>query len=308
MLQHRLVMLLVTLIALALPDPGAARAQSTVTITGSRPMKPLLQALADAYVGRQGDSTIKVEGGDSQGCIKALVDGKAQVASLARPATEEEHRRVRLSTGKDLIAVPIAMDGVAVFVHPTNPLTYLTLEQVERILTGKVRLWDEVGVELDPPIVGRHPNDGAANHLKEARIRLHLPPARSCSPYVLETRVLSGRRITAGREEHDIGRDVVHAVAVDHYGIGIGSAAYLSGVHPVAIRRNEDAPPIMPTQPDIRSREYPFAHYLYLCFVGQPTGPAKDFLTFAVSAEGQEVIHRSGMGLATLPEAEPSGR
>ena len=80
-------------------------------------------------------------------------------------------------------------------------------------------------------------------------------------------------------------------------------------MHPalLAIRANDDSPAVSPTRETIQSREYPFAHYLYLYFAGRPTGPARDFLTFVIGPEGQAVVSESPTGLVPLPMAQPLG-
>ena len=283
---------------------GSARAETTILIAGSQRMVPLLRELAKRYEELHADVKIKVKGGGSEAGVNALAEGVATVASLPRPITDKEIRKVRFMARRDPVGVPIAMDAVALFVHPANPLESLTVEQVNQIFSRKITLWGQLGVALDL----ERGTDSTGGRSDEAYFRMHMPPQTSGSRRVLEMRAMKGRALLYKRIEHEDLRDVVNAVAVDRLGLGFGGAGYSRGVKVLGIRKGADSAAILPSPSAVRSREYPFSHYLYLYFAGWPTGPVRDFLRFATSAEGQRLILESPTGLVPLPLSENKGK
>jgi phosphate transport system substrate-binding protein len=88
---------------------------------------------------------------------------------------------------------------------------------------------------------------------------------------------------------------------MDPAGLGLTGASYCPGVKVLGVEKEPGSGPVKPTPETIQSREYPFAHYLCLCFAGWPDGVARDFLAFAVGPEGQRIIRESDAGLVALP-------
>jgi phosphate transport system substrate-binding protein len=287
---------------------GSARAETTIVIAGSQRMVPLLRELAKRYEETHADVRIEVKGGGSEAGVNALAEGAASVASLARPITDKEALKVRFMARHDPVGVPIAMDAVALFVHPANPLESLTVEQVSQVFSRKITLWDQLGVALDLVRLDERGTGSTGGRSDEAHISMHMPPETSGSRRILEMRAMMGRALLYARMEHEGLRDVVNAVAVDRLGLGLAGAGYSRGVKVLGIRKSADSPAILPSPNAVRSREYPFSHYLYLYFAGWPTGPVRDFLRFATSAEGQRVVVESATGVVALPISENKGK
>jgi phosphate transport system substrate-binding protein len=181
------------------------------------------------------------------------------------------------------------MDAVVFVVNRENGLTSLSLEQVERICSGRIEAWEQVGVPF------------------EQRIRLHMLRPDSGSVKVVQARAMHGKGYTSARVEHEVVRDVVNAVAADPLTLGFGGMGYISTTEILSLRADATSPPVLPTPETIRDREYPLAHYLYLYFAGEPVGLARDFLLFVVSPAGQDVVRQSGTGAVALPIRAPDG-
>jgi phosphate transport system substrate-binding protein len=246
-------------------------------------MVPVLQELARVYNESHSEVTIEVNGGGSAEGIKSLEQGKATIAAVARPATEEERRRARLIRRTDLVGIPIAMDAVIFFVRPDNPLDSLTLDQVRDIFMHRVTMWEQVDVPI------------------EGRINVHLPAEGSGPLGVVQLRVLKGKAFTTVKTEYESGREVVSGVANDPLGIGLSHIGHTVGVKVMTLKKEVSAPSVAATSKTVQSRTYPLAHYLYLYFIGQPQGQAKDFLVFVIGPEGQSIIRRSEIEQGAVP-------
>ena len=98
--------------------------EETLDIRGSTTVMPIAQTCAKTYMDYWGGD-IRVSGGGSGPGIRAVGEGLAEIGDASRGLKPEEKERY-----PDLVGTEIARDGVAVIVHPTNPLAELTLEQV----------------------------------------------------------------------------------------------------------------------------------------------------------------------------------
>lgn len=110
----------------------------TITIAGSTSVAPLVEEIATEYDAKYQNKKIVVNATGSSAGVKAVLDGTAQIGMVSRELTSEEK-------AKDITAITIANDGIAVVVHPSNQVKNLTLEQVAQIFTGKITNWQEVG-------------------------------------------------------------------------------------------------------------------------------------------------------------------
>lgn len=114
----------------------------------------LINPLKAAVEARTG-TTLKVTGTNTGKGLVALVDGQADVALTSEPL--DIAIAAAKAAGKELNASEFQLHSVkedyAVFVvHPSNPVTSLTHDQIKAIHTGKITNWKEVG-GADLPIV-----------------------------------------------------------------------------------------------------------------------------------------------------------
>ena len=108
-----------------------------ITLAGSTSVSPLMDKIKDAYTAVNPDVTIEIQESGSSAGIQAATEGAAQIGMSSRELKDEE-----LSAG--LTSKQIAMDGIAVIVNNSNPLTGLTSDQIKGIYTGETTEWDAV--------------------------------------------------------------------------------------------------------------------------------------------------------------------
>lgn len=114
------------------PAPG------TVNITGSSSVFPVMEQLAEAYQAVAPDTTIALQQSDSTSGIRSVQDGVCEIGMSSRALTDSE-----LASG--VTSTALATDGIAVIVHPDNPLTDVRRADIMRIYTGADTTWDAVG-------------------------------------------------------------------------------------------------------------------------------------------------------------------
>ena len=119
-------------------------ARNTITIKGSTTVLPIAQSCAEAFMNKHADIDISVQGGGSGVGIASVIDGTADIGDASRPAKDKEYAKAK-ENGIKLYENVVAMDGIAVIVHPSNPVDALTKAQIKDIYTGKISNWQDVG-------------------------------------------------------------------------------------------------------------------------------------------------------------------
>lgn len=258
--------------------------QTVLTVKGSDTMVNLSQKWAETYMKLHPEVAIQVTGGGSGTGVAALLNKTTDLANSSR-----ELKAVELEDAKSKGVTPfvykVALDGIAVIVHPESNVDSLTIEQVRDIFSGKFTNWKEVGgANLPITLYGRENSSGTYEFFKEHVLGKVDGKQVDYSP---STQVLQG---TAALGE---------AVARDNKGIGYGGVGYFAertDVKILYIKKDKDSPGILPSENKkvnyeaIWSGDYSISRYLYCFTNGEATGKVKDFMDFIISPEGQKVV------------------
>ncbi len=264
-----------TVALLGLVFAGAAHAGRGITIKGSDTMVILGQRWAENYMGAHPGSVIQVTGGGSGTGIAALINGTTDLCQSSRPMKDDEKKKLRDRFQTMGVEIPVARDGLAIYVHESNPVKQLTIEQLRRIYTGEVTNWKQMGGK-DAPIVlySRENNSGTYVYFKD--------------------NVLKGQDYSARCQTLPGTAAVVNAVLKDANGIGYGGSAYAKGVQECAVSAKAGDAGVLPTPEAIKNGSYPITRYLYFYTRTRPAGDVKKFVDWVLSAEGQGVVTKVG--------------
>jgi len=123
-----------------------ALAQNKVTMDGSTTVGPIAKAFAEYYMALHPEVKVTVNESGSGNGAKSLVAGTCDIATMSRFMKDDEFKAA-VTNGVLPVAHVIAMDGIAVCVHPANPIAKkgLKVEQIRDIFSGKINNWKEVG-------------------------------------------------------------------------------------------------------------------------------------------------------------------
>ncbi len=124
---------------------GTPAEKKTITVKGSDTMVILGQRWAEHYMAKFSGTVVQVTGGGSGTGIAALINGATDICQSSRPLDVKEREQIKAKFGKAPVEIPVAMDGLAVFVHESNPAKAVTLAELQAIYTGKIRSWREFG-------------------------------------------------------------------------------------------------------------------------------------------------------------------
>ncbi len=132
-----------------------------VNTDGSTSMEKVVKALAEAFMEANPDVIVNYSGTGSGSGIEAAVSGTADIGLSSRGLKDSE-------TENGAVANVVALDGVAVVIHPNNPVQDLTVEQIAAIFSGEISSWSEVGGDdLPIAVYGREAGSGTRGAFEE---------------------------------------------------------------------------------------------------------------------------------------------
>ena len=115
---------------------GSGSAEYTIEVGGSTSVTPLMELFAEEYHRLFPHIKVNINGtGSGDGINNAGV--LYQIGMSSRELTPAEQ-------GRGLREVTVAIDGIAVIVNRSNPVSNLTVEQIRGIYTGEITDWSQV--------------------------------------------------------------------------------------------------------------------------------------------------------------------
>ncbi len=248
---------------------GAADANSIV-VDGSTTVGPVAKAFAEYYMGKHQSVNITVSESGSGNGAKSLINAACDVATMSRPMKNSEKKAAQ-DAGVLVIEHVVALDGLAVIVHPSNPRGNLTVEQIRDIFTGKITNWRELGGQDQKIVViSRDTNSGTYESFN--------------------TLVMKDAKLKGGAEYVGSGGAIRQRVLSTEAAIGYVGLAFTEGVKVVQVNG------ITPTTETVIAKTYPIARPLYMYTNGRPKeGTALyDFVNLCNTAEGRKIIEDTG--------------
>lgn len=243
------------------------------------------QRWAEIYMKKNPGSRIQITGGGSGTGIAALINGTTDICESSRPMKDKEKQQVRAKRNADVKEIPVAVDGLAIYLNSTNPVKELTLDQIKGIYIGKISNWKDVGGK-DGRIIAysRENNSGTYAYFKE-----HVLGNADFHPAI---QTLPGTSA------------VTNAVAKDLKSIGYGGIAYAKGIHHAMIKKDPSSPAVEPSMENVLTAKYPISRHLYWYTVGEPSGEMKKLVEWILGAEGQKLVQE--VGYYPLPKPAPA--
>ena len=132
----------------------AAAITGTVSTDGSTSMEKVIGALSESFMAANGGVTVNYNPTGSGSGITAVQEGTCDIGLSSRALKDEE----KAAGLKETI---LAYDGIAIIVHPDNPVSDLTLEQIAKLYTGEITNWKDVGGnDAEVVLIGREAASG----------------------------------------------------------------------------------------------------------------------------------------------------
>lgn len=236
------------------PTPVVTRTPVTFHLAVSSAMEPLMADLTAAYHLTHPHVTFNLRHLNSAQALQALWSGEVDLAAVSW-----------LTDTESVWLTPVAMDGVAIIVHPSNPINNLSLIQLRDVFRGRIADWPDVG---GPPgeiaVASRESGSGTRARFEDA--------------------VMGGRQITINAVAFASEQAVLDYVGVTTTSIGYVSSGYLTGtVKAISVEG------VLLTQAAIMDRRYPLSRPLLLVTPEEPQGELRTFVAWVLSPEGQTI-------------------
>lgn len=274
-------LLLLMLPALTLVSCGGSsketeeKEQTSISVKGSDTVLPLAQMEAEKLMAQDSSVTVSVVGGGTGVGITALLEGTTDIAMASRDLKTEESLKFS-EAKKEIEKVLIAYDALTVIVNPENKVGKLTREQIEKIYTGEIKNWKEVGGE-DLKIVAysRESSSGTYEYFKEE--------------------VLDDKNYAAEILSMPATGAIVQSVGQTKGAIGyIGLAYETKSVKQIAVSYDQGKTFVAPSIETAKNKTYPISRPLFYMYDKVNAEKVKAIVDFTMSAEGQKIVEEIG--------------
>lgn len=280
----------------------------TFKVQGSETMYPLMSRLTMEFQRRQPKVAIDVKGGGSTKAVAEFLQpplsktgkvmlleeraGSFKMIATSRELFDAEVKEFVAQHGYEPTAVPVAVDAVALYVHKDNPVSGLTLDQVDAMFSTTrnrgyktaITQWGQVGL-----------TDG----WEKAPIQLYGRDRKSGTRAFFQDHCLAGGEFMSGLHEDPGAASVILDLSRDQLGIGYSGLGLLSSsVRVIPLAEAAGTPYVTPSAATVADQTYPLRRVLYLYIDKAPNVPlpaaAQEFLTFIMTQEGQEAVTKAG--------------
>jgi phosphate transport system substrate-binding protein len=276
------------------PNSGETPTSGSLVVYSAESVSPAIKQIVDEFNKLYSNAHIALVVCTSREAIVKLLNNEAKVVVSARALNAEEEGVV---TKYDLYvdSIKIAYDGIAAIVHPSNPISQLSLNELKGIVTGKIKRWRELLVK------GRS--------IPEIFVALGGP---NTSEYeVMRTDVAKGEPFTTRLYPCSTSTEVIELTARRPEAIGFVGVGWLandsSKVKVLELGTDEyftdsagrQVKYFAPEQAHIYRGFYPLRRAIYIYSREKGFGLGAGFMTYVASPDGQKIIKNHGLVPAT---------
>ena len=243
---------------------GAAAVSGTVSTDGSTSMEKVIGALSESYMAANKDVTVNYNPTGSGAGITAVQEGTCDIGLSSRALKDEEK-------AAGLQETVLAYDGIAIIVHPDNPVSDLTLEQIAQLYTGEITSWKDVGGnDAQVVLIGREAASGTRDGFES------ITGTKDKCQY---------------RQELTSTGDVITTVSQNPDAIGYAS---LASIKDSVKALNVDG--VTPSEASVKDGSYKVQRPFVLVTVeGKAlSSAAQSFFDYATSADAADIIAKAG--------------
>ena len=245
-------------------DTPAASVSGTVSTDGSTSMEKVIGALSESYMAANKDVPVNYNPTGSGAGITAVQEGTCDIGLSSRALKDEEK-------AAGLKETVLAYDGIAIIVHPDNPVSDLSIEQIAKLYTGEITNWKDVGgSDAEVVLIGREAASGTRDGFES------ITGTKDKCQY---------------RQELTSTGDVITAVSQNPDAIGYASlAAIKDSVKALSVDG------VTPGETTVKDGSYPVQRPFVLVTVeGKAlSAAAQSFFDYATSADAADIIAKAG--------------
>ena len=245
-------------------DQTQTQLTGTVSTDGSTSMEKVIGALSESYMTANSGVTVNYNPTGSGSGITAVQEGTCDIGLSSRALKDEEK-----SAG--LKETVLAYDGIAIIVHPDNPVSDLSIDQIAKLYTGEITNWKDVGgKDAEVVLIGREAASGTRDGFES------ITGTKDKCQY---------------RQELTSTGDVITAVSQNPDAIGYAS---LASIKDSVKALNVDG--VTPSEATVKDGSYKVQRpFVLVTAEGKTLSPAaQSFLDYATSSEAASIIAKAG--------------
>jgi len=267
-----------------------------LNVVGSNTVNNLMILWAEDFQKYYPDSHILIESKGSYTATPALIAGTAQLGMLSRAMSSEESEEFEQKVGYNPMRIRVGFDALAVYVHKTNPLEQLTLQEVDGIFSKThymggedIKTWGDLGLTgewTDKPIslYTTHSLGATYSFFRDNALSLTKQKRGEYKDTVQELPGLAS---------------IVQGVGADRFAMGFSGISYKTAeVKPLRLAKGPGEPYYSTSVEELLTGKYPLTRSFNLYCNKAPDKPLdlllRDFLRFVLSKQGQEIVSQAG--------------
>jgi phosphate transport system substrate-binding protein len=259
---------------------------------GSDTLANLMTLWAEDFKRAYPNVNIQIQAAGSSTAPPALTEGTSNMGPMSRKMKDKEIEAFENRFGYKPTAVPVAIDALAVYVHKDNPISGMSIADVDAVFSSTrkcgadkaVGNWGALGLEgtwqqRDIQLFGRNSVSGTYGYFKSKAL---------CKGDFKNT-----------VNEQPGSASVVQSVSTSINGIGYSGIGYkTSSVRAIPLSKKTGAEPVAATPANAIGGSYPLSRFLYVYVNKDPNKPlsplAREFIKMVYSQQGQQVVVKDG--------------
>lgn len=253
------------------------------------------EVLIKGLIGSRDGIAVEIKSHGSSTAFEGLGADKCDIGMSSRRIKDDESKKLAGLGDMNSLASEhiLGLDGLAVIVNDANPVTSLSTKDIKSAFSGAYSKWSDMG--------------GGPS-----AINLYARDDKSGTFDTFKSLVLADSKLNSAAKRFEDSSQLSSQVASDKDAIGFIGLPYIKSAKAVSIKSGASLP-IFPTSFTVATEDYPLARRLYLYTAQQSKNQrVNEFIEFSLSAEGQEIVEKTGFvpltvraGSFTPPESAP---
>jgi len=259
---------------------------------GSDTLANLMTLWAEEFKRQYPNVNIQIQAAGSSTAPPALTEGTSNIGPMSRKMKSKESAAFEKKHGYKAVAIPVAIDALAVYVHKDNPIKGMSIPQVDAVFSvnrkcgykSDIAKWGNLGLtsawkNRDIQIFGRNSVSGTYGYFKK--------------------HALCKGDYKSNVNEQPGSASVVQSVGTSINGIGYSGIGYkTSSVRAVPLTKKPGGKLIAATTENALTGKYPLSRFLYVYVNKAPNKPLAplemEFIKLVLSRAGQKIVVKDG--------------